>query len=1266
MTWKPFRSVVLARRPLLSMLTLGILSAAALAQGTPLEQQLPLRVNCGDLNGYASGEPGYLTLSQTSGPAWAVFVPPPLATVHVASLPTSGPIPAPSDVFSIDPDDLVHTHKLTSLQLANSTQLIISGLGSSKPYRMLLELGALSPWVNVVGTQATYGGLTVSRRANVEELVGLNMWRMLARDVRCTAGYGSSSFASVVGSIVPVWALVHSDAGGNIILRFSSSNTDPQFLAGFELHAFEPLPVVYHHGAQGFLVSSDAALQPFVTHFNANDFVAARQDLAVSPPMDSFLKGVALTHLIGWLDGSRDGNVALIPEARAALQLVNGQLHPAAPYLLSQLDQFQRAIDHLEARGYPSAFACAAQGGKGFLNPACAGQLVYQFGKGTTNPNAHAAMRLLSGLCAPAAGATVVGDVQAWNAAPLSYAGWEPSPLVFAAFKQYGLTVALTNPLLDIVKLSGTTIDPESTAFVQTFKDTFLTTPGAIGFGAGGFGATEFPLDVELLLLAKYAELGKHPYLWDASLWNTSAGTAVLSDAQIDASWWGPDVARPPADTAAPAWANDQREFIKSYRGIVAWWLDNRLKANELGGGWGDDIELLLQLYPSWCGRQDQADRRRLDALDAMIAYGLETPSIVSDGYFAGPISDVEHTAEYTANTFQAARAVFGHSARAIADSLGVTKHLLGVAQPFAGHTTAPKNRLHFKSYYMTTSGPDTVPSHMVDLILNGRAMLPGVAMGFHAPLAASHPLHQDLGQWAAAWRDDALDEPSMSLGKPKGFFAPVRYPSNTFGSGTSWWSITDSATDTDFLAKTQIAHQIDLLRMTYRKSAAPDRWRFLLPMVRLFKSVMTWENNGKPTGSAGSEAWADKLFQTSPRFWSTVVACTADLEADPFLTVTDDPDLPGTAPYVDAALVTRLHGWISANQPGGVSLTGGQNTALQYALGSVLPCSTGVTAKNTTVISNAYVSANPFFRGAFPFLTRHVLHTDRVFINRANVLSHYAANVTGGELAEGLAFRPAARWLTRLAAVPDLAVSCNLRDVAETRYGAFTYNFGTSPVSVELQLDEGLVPGAYRVETGPGATKCDQFLSGVTTSSTVQKRGTGVPTTVTLTPGLNLVRVTRQSGADVPAQDYDLAIDPPRMEIYKHLASLGGLPAVVFKAHVVNAGSTASPPATLNLLASVLLPDGSVLPISGTTPDEFLLWSTAVPSLAGTSDFTVSAADPQLPVFFNSILATLLLGGLGIQLRAEVVADPLESDLLNNNMSRGWFLKGTPIFSNG
>src|SRR5262249_4456728 len=162
------------------------------------------------------------------------------------------------------------------------------------------------------------------------------------------------------------------------------------------------------------------------------------------------------------------------------------------------------------------------------LNPDCAGQLKSVWGGSDSNVNAHIALRLLSGLCAPATGATVLADIKTWNAGAGGSGSWEPSPFVFAALNEYGTTLAAMAP-----QLSVNALDPESAKFLQRFKDIFQ-----FGFLDPAYDVGDFPRDVELHLFKRYAELGLHPYQWsDADI------ADVLSDAQIDGSWWGPSVA---------------------------------------------------------------------------------------------------------------------------------------------------------------------------------------------------------------------------------------------------------------------------------------------------------------------------------------------------------------------------------------------------------------------------------------------------------------------------------------------------------------------------------------------------------------------------------------------------------------------------------------------------------------------------------------------------------------------------------------------------
>src|SRR5262249_39071873 len=148
------------------------------------------------------------------------------------------------------------------------------------------------------------------------------------------------------------------------------------------------------------------------------------------------------------------------------------------------------------------------------------------------------------------------------------------------------------------------------------------------------------------------------------------------------ASWWGDQVALLPDDPAAPPWANLDRNVARIARNAVDYWLTVRHHDGELGGGWGDDVELLLGLCPTLAARQDQLDRRRLDGLDALIHHGLvESPELL-DGYYGGGAADPEHSGEYTTDPWIALRGLQGHSALAISSALAVGQHLESAGDP--------------------------------------------------------------------------------------------------------------------------------------------------------------------------------------------------------------------------------------------------------------------------------------------------------------------------------------------------------------------------------------------------------------------------------------------------------------------------------------------------------------------------------------------------------------------------------------------------------
>ena len=1205
------------------------LAALLLLPALAAQQTLPLRLDCGDLNGDPAPEAGWTLLGETPSqwPAGCSFSPAPLDTVHVAGKAINGSVLVPADVWACDPDELGQRHRMTSLKLADPTTLTITGLPPSQPLRVHLELGALAPWADIFVDTYVLGPSTPSSGIVVEEqktAVPVT-WRTLARDVRCTTGCASTSYASNLGGIVSVWVLAHADASGKLVLRFSSTasgGADPIYLAGLEIHEHEALPVVYHkQGLEGPLVATSPNLVAFAAAFNAGDYDAA--EVAATVGTNAFQRGVARCWLAGWLDGSRDGRFDLLPLARADLMSASST-HPSIPWLLSQMDDLQRALDHLDARGYSFAQDCPSEGGKGFLNPDCAGQtaVLGLQGYALTNVNAHAALRRFAGLCTPAAGATIRTDVDAWNIAPVGYGGWEPGPFLFAAAKSYGTTISLINPTLDVV-----TTEPESAAFLNAFKNTFQ-----VALTGGGFETVNFPRDMELPLFRTYANLGSHPWFWsDAEL------AAALSDSQIDASWWGPLVAKQPDDQLTQGWIAKQRDVLTAYTSMVEYWLHERLRQGELGGGRGDDIEALLQFYPLYALRQDPSTADELAAIDTLVRTVLVESGDVTGGYFSGGLADVEHTGEYTSNTFQALRADFGYTARAVETALGVGAHLKSASPPsaaWAGMTTM--GRLHFKTYEFTASGPGGISGTAFDIPLVGRATFPMVATAGRGALGATHPLLADLSQWAGAWRDDALD---TSGGKPKGFFGPVSYPANAFGGAGKWWSLGTSPADTAIWGTGEASYILELLHETYTQSTATDRWRYLLPAVRVLRAVKDWEDAGKPGGTAGSANWAAAQFFNGPRFFPVVATTLGDLEDDPTLTSADDPDLSGTAPYVDGGLITRMHAWVESTSLPALNL------ALRYALAPVSACSVGSTAKSPGPVEFTYDKAELYWRAVYPLLTKHVLHTDRLFLNRNGILGHLTAGFNGCGLTEGLRFRPAVRWSSD-SSLAGLSISCNRLAYDGTAYGAFLYQPGPLPLALDLVLDEGLQAGRYRVELGSAEFKCDEFPAGNSTV-VVQKPGAGASVPLVVDPGLQLVRVTREAPPDVPAQRWDLALDPPRLEYTKATASLA------LRTRIVNAGALTSAPGTLRLYVTVLNALGKPVSPQATS---MLAYTGSVPALAGSSGWTLAATDPSL-VLPAAQVVNLLLMGLGLEFRAELSTTAQQWDPNNDALTRRFYL---------
>jgi hypothetical protein len=1187
--------------------------------GNPLDPVLfpPLRaVDCGDLNGYAQPETGWSLLSESAAPADISLAPAPLDTVHVAQFfPLAGLAAFPSSVLTLDPDHVDQRRLLTSLQLADPTTLTVGGLAANTSFRVALELGALSPWIETGGGPLTTTP-TDSQDVDVEGWTGAD-WESVALDVRCITGQQSTTWTTDHGGIVRVWVPVRTDGSGALQLRFSSSDDEPIYLAAFSVYADEDLPIVHGPDGGDFLQSSAGAANAFLAAFNAGDFDAAEE--AAAAIADDWLRGVAQCYLIGWLDGTRDGRVALIESAETALVAAHLAGHAGAVPLLSQLESLQRSLAHAAAGGSAKSLICPDQGGPGFLNPDCAGQSFEKTGQLVSNVNLQIALRELSGIIAPAVGATALHDFAAWKAGTLDDSRWRPSPLLPRAMEQWGASIAVMNP-----QLALNANDPLSPVLLQDFEDVFDA------FTDLGFAAGEFAGEVELKLLKAYADAGVHPNKFAV------VDLDILAPQEIAGSWWGADVADPVDDPAAPHWANAQRQVLGLYEELVAYWLGERLSAGEFSGGQGDDIEALLQLHLLFAARRDGGDRLLASRLDDALQWSLEDTPDVTTGYHAGSLTDVEHSAEYITNPFLAARGAFGLTARAARAAFANAAELHDKADPasaFLGLNDAGRWRM--RSFFFNAAGPSEDEAYAVDPLLNGRATIPATALTARGLLSSKSAPVAALGDWAEGWRDDAL----VSAGKPKGFPAPARWPTGLIGGAGGWHTETAVAADQTGWTSGEVSYIVGLLQAAYRASKSGDRSNFLQPIVRMLRAVQVWEDAGQPGGAIGSANWAAQMLRLGPRFGGMVAALYPDLAGDKTLATKPDPDTPGTT-FVDEPLLERLRTWVSE---------GSADTGWTFTFAAIPaePCGAG-DAKDTSGLANAFDEAAIYYRNVWPLLTTRVMHTDRLFINPSNVLRDLTAAWTGALMTEGLPLRPMVQWQGEGL---DLAVLTNHVSLTGDSWSAFVWNFADEPAAVTLRLEEGLIPGTYALEAGAATEDCDDFATPPSFMATVVKRGHGTTAALALDPGLSLVALTRSDKA-AKAGGHDVAVDPPRL-------LRADDDSLVVRVRVLNAGGAGAPGPQLELHAVAVAADGTL----GSPPElpaELMVASMPV-SLGGLSG---TKPAEQVVAFFlpaGSPLIELLDQGWGVQLRATVPPSSNEGDSLNNTASRVWFAQDIP-----
>jgi hypothetical protein len=255
---------------------------------------------------------------------------------------------------------------------------------------------------------------------------------------------------------------------------------------------------------------------------------------------------------------------------------------------------------------------------------------------------------------------------------------------------------------------------------------------------------------------------------------NTGSGaplaTGPFCDDVAPVGW---EIALPFPPRNAPAWAVAQRRLARRMEAITRWWVEQRQHpGGELGGEWGDDVEILRSWGPQALGLGSEAAAQGLRRL----ADGVWNSGLLEHGYNRR-IADVEHSSEPTTDT-QPLAAALDPDAETLLERLKLTAQC-------AYHWIAPQpdGRYRFRGAWFNCCEFDPKPERALDVHYNVRAMGPAL---WYAYFSRDARLIGLLANWGESWREAMR---RTDHGKPAGIIpSAVRSADGSYLIGSDAW----------------------------------------------------------------------------------------------------------------------------------------------------------------------------------------------------------------------------------------------------------------------------------------------------------------------------------------------------------------------------------------------------------------------------------------------------------------------------------------------